>query len=162
MAVKKATKSFDETNTDLLKISFTTGQDLEVSLAEIPPEIVHRLALHGLSQKVGDSYAGCEVDEAFDKASAVVSDLKEGNWSTRVATGGSPRSTQLAQALADATGKTLDEAAAVLEPMDDEQKKDLRKHPQIKACLAQIRAAKAAADAEKAAGEAVDAPSLAL
>ena len=38
--------------------------------------------------------------------------------------------------------------------MDDDQKKDLRAHPQIKAAMAKIKLAKATADAEKAAANA--------
>jgi len=145
---KKATKSIDG---DLLNVKFEeSGDELSVNLSEIPQEIIHRLAMHGLSQKIGDSYAGVDASEAFAKASAVSKDLLDGNWSTRVAAAG-PRTTQLAEALAAATGKTLDEAASVLENMDDDAKKDLRKHPQIKVHLAALKAAAAAKAAEKAA-----------
>ena len=117
--------------------------------------------MHGLSQKLGDSYAGCEADEAFEKANGVATDLLAGNWSTRVAASG-PRTTQLAEALAAATGKSVEEAATVLEQMDDDQKKDLRKHPQIKVELAKIKAANAEKAAAKAAEAAANAEPLAI
>lgn len=156
---KKATKKIEGT---AVVITFEeTGDNLSVDLKDLKPEIVERLALHGLSQKLGDSYAGAEANEAFDKAAGVAKDLAEGNWTTRVAAGG-PRSTQLAEALAAATGKSLEEAVAKLEDMDDEQKKALRSHPQIKAELARIKAEKAAAAAAKANAEVADAPALTI
>jgi hypothetical protein len=155
---KKATKTIDG---DVLKIVFEGGEEISVNLGSIPPEIQTRLAMHGLSQKIGDSYAGVEATEAFAKASAVAEDLLAGNWSTRVAASG-PRATQLAEALAAATGKTMEEASAVLEGMDEDAKKDLRKHPQIKVQLATIKAAAAQKAAAKAAEEAEGADALTL
>lgn len=154
---KKATKKIEG---DILTIDFPAeGKTLTVDINELPPEIVSRLAMHGLSQKAGDSYAGADEGECYDKASGVVEDLKKGEWTSRVAASG-PKATQLAEALAAATGKTIEEAAAKIESLDDEQKAALRKHPQIKVKLAEIKAAKAAEAAQKAAAEVADAPAL--
>lgn len=155
---KKATKSIEG---DLLTIAFETGETILANLADIPADILSRLAMHGMSQKLGDSYAGVDGAEAAEKANGVLTDLLAGNWSTRVAASG-PRTTQLAEALAAATGKTLEEAAGVLENMDDEAKKDLRKHPQIKVHLAALKAAAAAKAAEKATEAAAGADPLVL
>ena len=155
---KKATKGIEG---DVLTITFEDGNVLTTDLNNIPAEIQSRLAMHGLSQKLGDSYAGAETEEAFGKASGVAEDLLAGNWSTRVAASG-PRSTQLAEALAAATSQPLEAAAAKLETMDDDQKKRLRAHPSIKMELAKIKATKAAAAAEKALADAADAPALEL
>jgi len=149
---KKAEKKFEE---DVLVVKFLEdGVELRVDLNELSQEIVLRLAKHGLSQKIGDSYAGCGEGEASGKATAVADDLKANNWSTRVAAAG-PKSTQLAEALASVTGKPLEEAAALIETMEDEQKKSLRAHKGIKAELAAIKARKTAEAAKKAA-EAAD------
>ena len=154
---KKATKSIEG---DVITIDFEeTEQKLVADINDLPAEMISRLAMHGFSQKLGDSYAGCTAEEAFEKASAVLQDLKDGNWTTRVAAAG-PRTTQLAEALAAVTGRTIEEAAAKLEEMDDDKKKDLRKHAQIKAKLAEIKAAKAAEAAAKATAEAGDAAPL--
>lgn len=156
---KKATKVVEG---DIITITFEeTNEVLAVDINEIPAEIISRLAMHGLSQKLGDSYAGADITEAFGRASGVAGDLKEGNWSTRVAASG-PRTTQLAEALAAATGKTLEEAAAKLETLDDDAKKGLRAHPQIKVELAKIKAVKAQEAAAKAAEGAADAAPLTL
>lgn len=154
---KKASKSIEG---DILTIKFEeTNEELVVDINNIPAEIISRLAMHGLSQKLGDSYAGADVAEAFARADGVAKDLLEGNWSTRVAASG-PRTTQLAEALAAATGKPLEEAAALVETMDDEAKKSLRAHPHIKAQLATIKATKAAEAAQKAAEAVGDTPAL--
>ena len=148
---KKASKSFEG---NVLKIEFDGGQVVTLDVNALKPEIIERLVRHGVSQKVGDSYAGCETaQECFDAASAVVKDLLDGNWSTRVAAGG-PKATQLAEALARATGKALTDAITVLDGMDDDAKSNLRKHPVVKAKLAELKAEKAIANAEKAAGDA--------
>ncbi len=144
---KKADKSFEG---DVLVVKFIeSGAELRVDLNDIPQEIVLRLAKHGLSQKVGDSYAGAEAGESFARAEAVAKDLVDGNWSTRVAAAG-PKSTQLAEALHLVTGKTLEECAELIDGMDDERKKALRNHDQVNAQLASLKAARAAVAAEKA------------
>lgn len=154
---KKAEKKIEG---DVLTIKFlASNEELVVDINTIPAETLSRLAMHGLSQKIGDSYAGAEAEESYARAAAVAKDLQEGNWSTRVAAG-SPRSTQLAEALHRVTGKTLEEACAKIEELDDESKKGLRTHPQIKAALAAIKSEKAAADAAKAAEALADAPAL--
>ena len=156
---KKAEKKIDG---DVLSIKFLeSDQELSIDINTIPAEIISRLAMHGLSQKIGDSYAGAEPGESYDRAAAVLKDLQEGNWSTRVAASG-PRTTQLAEALAAATEQTLEAAAARIEQMDDEEKKALRTHPVIKAQLATIKARKAQEAAEKAAAGAADAAPLTL
>jgi len=156
---KKATKSIDG---DVITIKFEeTNEELVVDINNIPAETISRLAMHGLSQKLGDSYAGADATESFARAEGVAKDLQEGNWSTRVAASG-PRTTQLAEALAAATGKTVDEAAAKLETLDDDEKKALRSHAQIKVELARIKAEKATLAAQKAAEEATGAAPLTL
>jgi hypothetical protein len=154
---KKAEKKIEG---DVITIKFLeTNEELVVDINKIPAETISRLAMHGLSQKLGDSYAGANEGESFAKASAVAGDLIEGNWSTRVAASG-PRSTQLAAALAAATGQTLEDCAAKLESMDDDAKKELRAHPQIKMELANIKAKKAQEDAAKAVAAVGDAPAI--
>lgn len=156
---KKTTKVIDG---DVITITFVdSDEELQVDINDIPAETISKLAMHGLSQKLGDSTAGTEPGEAFGRASAVAKDLLDGNWSTRVAAAG-PRTTQLAEALAAATGKSLEEAAGKIEAMDDDGKKDLRAHPHIKAELAKIKAAKATVDAAKAAASIGDTPPLSI
>lgn len=156
---KKATKKIEG---DLLAIHFEEGDEtLSVDINNIPADIQSKLAMHGLSQKLGDSYAGCDVGEAHEKAAAVLKDLLDGNWSTRVAASG-PKATQLAEALATVTSQPLEKAAEVLEAMEKEEIATLRKHPDIQSALATIKLAKATEAAAKAAKAAEGAEPLSI
>lgn len=143
---------------DKITITFPdapTDESVVVDLNELPENIVQRLAMHGLSQKLGDATAGADLDECLPRVKAVAEALHDPEgWTTRVPGSAGPRTTQLAEALAAVTGKPVEEAAAVVSELDDEQKKELRGNAQIKAELAKIKAAAAAAAAEKAAKDA--------
>ena len=57
------------------------GNSVEFRLDQLPGEMVTRLALHGLSQKLGDSYAdSTKVTDPKKAATDVWNNLKEGNW----------------------------------------------------------------------------------
>ena len=158
---KKATKKVTDGGVD---ISFESGDSLIVNLDSLDQSIVTKLALHGLSQKLGDSYAGAELSEAFELASSVASRLLAGEWAQAREGGGSTRVSMLVEALAAATGKSNDEALEVVKGMSDDQKKELKKHPAIAKELATIaaeRAVEKAARAEAAAA-ASDVPALVL
>jgi hypothetical protein len=144
-----------------VNFEFHDGATLECTLSELPEDMVMKLALHGLSQKVGDSYSGEDAANCQTIAETTWKTLMEGNWSSRSG-GGGPRISQLAEALARATGKEVQECVATIAEMDDDTKKDLRAHPQIKALIAEIKLEKAKADQEKASAEAGEAPALDL
>ena len=153
---KKANKRFEG---DLLIIDFANEANLQADLNSFSDEIKHKLAMHGLSQKVGDSYAKAgDADEAYGYADRVVQDLLAGNWTTRSAAG--PKTTQLAQAVSVITGKTMEEVVTMLETMEDDAKKELRKHPQVQLELSKIKAAAAEAAQVKAAEAAATAAPL--
>ena len=121
---------------------------------KVKPEILLRLALHGASQKVGDSYAGAGADDVADPLAftqecveETIKQLEAGDW--RVGATGGPRVSDLAVAIAQLTGKPIEEVSETLKTATDEQKKALRKDPRIAAAIAGIVAAKAAARAAK-------------
>ena len=159
---KKATKKTTDTG---IEIAFESGETLAVNLEELNPEIVTKLAIHGLSQKVGDSYAGAELSEAHELAAGVVERLVAGDWqAARASGGGTPRTSILVEALSAATGKELDQALEVIKGMSDDQKKELKKHPAIAKEFTRITAERAvakAAAAEKALAES-DVPALTI
>lgn len=139
-------------------INFTDGTPLTVNLSDLPDEMLTHLALHGLSQKLGDSYSGeQDVAAARALATAVFDRLKEGNWKAVREGGGGGRISDLAQALANVTGQSLEDCVTKLADMEKDQKAGLRKHAKIKAELAKIAAERAQAAADKAAsGESDD------
>lgn len=147
--VKKAKKDIVGT---VLTINFTDDTVVEVDFAKLPDAIKTQLALHGLSQKVGDSYASSEsVTEAYQSAKRVADDLMAGNWSVRKAGEGGPRVTLLAEAIARIASRTVEEALEVIGALSEEEQKQLRGDAGVKKVMAQIkleRATKAAEGAE--------------
>lgn len=149
-------------DTKIVRVKFANGQRVDVVLASLPANIATIASAHGISQKVGDAYAGAEgdVDVAHGLAEAMANRLNSGEWNLKGEGGAS--STMLAQALAEAAGRTLAEAIEKLANMSKEEKADLRKHAQINVILTRmtaererLKALKAAADAEE-----VEAPPL--
>ena len=88
MAEKKVSKTVSDT---AVTFEFATGEVEEVSPSDLPAEIQKQLILHGLSQKLGDSYSGEDADKCHAIFSGVLKNLVEGNWSARSGGGGAPR-----------------------------------------------------------------------
>jgi hypothetical protein len=144
---KSVTFSFDD-----------DGDDLVFELDKCSPEIVTHLAIHGASQKGGDSYAGAKkateetgadpIDWSRAQVQGVIDQLYAGDWTVRQPGGVSV--TDLARALSEATGAPLEDCVEKLSETDKEQKKELRAHPDIKAVLTRLAAERAAKKAEAA------------
>lgn len=80
------------------------GPKVEIALADLPADIVTRLALHGLSQKVGDSYANAKnqadpVKWAVDQVAAVIKGLVGGVFNAGRTGEGATKVSMLARAL---------------------------------------------------------------
>ena len=132
-----------------VRFTFADGTVRTIGLGEMQDDIITHLALHGLSQKCGDSYSGAEsVGEAKEKFNSTADQLMAGDWNiARSATGGI-----WVDALAAAGDVERDEALEKWNSMSDEEKKAVRAHPAIKAAKAKIELQRAQAKAE-AAGE---------
>lgn len=77
----KATVTHNDTS---ITFSFpATGNEITVNLNELAPGIVTRLAMHGLEQKIRDSYSGASEVEAYAFAERVASRLRQGEWVAR-------------------------------------------------------------------------------
>ena len=136
--------------------SFVNGTELEPMLDGLDEGIIKSLAIHGLSQKIGDSYAGAEsVEEAIAAANGVWENLKAGLWGAKVQRGG-----KIVEALARATGQTFEACFEKWQGMDDKTQAAIRKHKDVKAALAGMEAARAAALAEAAGDSGEDLGSL--
>jgi hypothetical protein len=127
------------------------GQSLQATLKGLSPEMVERLAVHGLSQKIGDSASGFAKDRdflgAFGAMSAVWENLQQGMWASRSGGGTS----DLVAAIAKIKGVSLEDAQGAVDKATEEQLKELKKHPAIKEAIAKIQAARAK-EAAKGAG----------
>jgi len=147
----KCKKSIREDNSGV-DFNFSDGSVIAIELSSLSEEMVVNLVLHGISQKVGDSYAGCEtVEEAYTKANDLTTRLLEGDWkSVRASGGGKAKKTMLLEAFCMAQpDRTEEECIEVLEGMDDDDKSALSQHDVIKANMASIRAQRAADKAKK-------------
>lgn len=139
-----------------IRFDFANGESIVVNPAEYDSAIQKQGLLHGISQKIGDSYASAETaEEAYAAAKAVVAGLIEGKWTTRTvgeSSGGSV--TMLVEALYRVTksdGRSMEACAELIGEMDDAQVEGLKKLPPIAAALDSIRAERALAKAEKSA-----------
>lgn len=146
---KIAVKKID-TESKSISFHFSDGYKLGIRLEDLSPEIRDMLALHGLSQKIGDSYAGSKeaVEQGFasselvfakSEAERVVVNLTAGLWAVRES-----GPSRLAQAIAEALGRDISEIVEKLNEWKaggDEGKKNLkavRANPKVKAVLARL------------------------
>ena len=137
--VEKQTVTFD----------FGDGRVETFTLGEMSDEMKIQLALHGASQKIGDSYAsaksqtdGTEIDPADwsqQQSAGVISQLLADDWTVR--TPGSAAITDLMVAFEQVTGNEL------TSDLGKDDKAALRKHPKIAAVLARLKSERADAKA---------------
>lgn len=141
-----------------VEFKFSDGETVVVKLEDLNEVICARAAVHGLTQKLGDSYAGADnLRDAKEKFHAVLESLKDGNWNSgRSNVGGG----DLLIAFVEATGKDEADCRELLAGMPAEQKRELRKHKAIVPIILRLSAERQQAKAEKLAKNAADAPSL--
>ena len=135
--MSKITKSI---NGDTLTIQFGDDGAVSVNLNDVLM-MQATLAMHGLSQKVGDSYAAnTGMKDAMAKAQSTIDALKAGQWNSGRTGGGG----DLVEALMRATNKPRQACADLIATFDKDKAAAVRKSPQIVAALAAIRAERAA------------------
>lgn len=142
MAERKVTTTVEA---DSITFAFSTGEKDTVKPSDFKPSIQKHLMLHGLRQKLGDSYSGEDADKCHKIFSGVLKALQEERWTVRVA-GGGPRISQLADALARVMKKPVDLCIEKIAGMSDEEKLATKKHPDIIVALAAIKLEKAQAE----------------
>ena len=142
-----ATKVLDQEDI-AVEFTFTGQEPILVKASDFSPEIQTHFMLHGISQKVGDSYSGAKGDIAGAMASfaACLEQLKAGDWRASRGEGESkPRTTELASAVARIKGVEVEVAAEAIAGMEEDARKALRSNERVKATIALIRAEKAQA-----------------
>lgn len=153
------TVSFDvDTAAVSLRIDFRNGKVVKLSGEELSRATLLRAAVHGLSQKVGDSYASAkDVDDMFLSAEDMVKRLKAGEWEAVREAGDSMAGASIViKALVETTGKSVDEIKAYLEKkLEDAKAKgekltrqqlyaSFRANPKILAVIQRLEQEKAA------------------
>ena len=126
---------------------FADGETETIDVGLFPPEIVQHATLHGLKQKLSDSYAGAgTVTEARERFVAVLESLLNGQWNAgRSSSGG-----VWVEALARAAGVDVETALEKWNGMDEETQKDVKKDARVKAAKAEIELERAQAKAKDA------------
>ena len=147
--VKFLQKKVDEVGRRV-KCVLGNGVCVELGLDELKPEIVTRLALHGLSQKLGDSAASFSKEGdfhgAFGAMQGTADNLLQGVWVAK----GSGGTSDLAQAIAELQDIEIEEAEAAIARMDEDTLKEFKNHPEIKLKITEIQKARLAARVDKA------------
>lgn len=125
------------------------GVAVQVHLDDLSEEMVKRLALHGLSQKLGDAASSFSKEDnfhgAFSAIQTTADNLLAGVWASR--SGGT---SDLAQAIAELQDVDLEDAEAAVAKMDEETLKVFKSHPEIKLKIAEIQKRRLEAQVDKA------------
>jgi len=153
-APKFCEKEYD-LDTGLTSFTFGNGQVLDLDSNALSPEMQKQLMLHGISQKVGDSFAGAKGNfmDGISAAKSVIEQLMQGVWRSARGEGEArPRLGELAEAIARIKSVEVAVAMAAVEKATDDQRKAWRSNAKVKATIAAIRA-EAAQKALETAGE---------
>jgi hypothetical protein len=139
---KKATVAITGT---VLTWKWAHGDSTTVDANDLPADIQIHGMVHGLKQKLSDEYSGIKSSHvAQDAMEALWDSLMEGTWNKgRSSTGGI-----WVEAIAKATGETLEAVLEVWNAKDADERKELQKHPAIKAAKAEIELERAKAKAK--------------
>lgn len=119
-----------------------------------PPDLIAKAAAHGLSQKIGDAFAGvADVDDCVQAFDEMAGRLEKGEWNAeREVSGGVSGYSVLARALAELSGKPMDEVKVKLGTLSAKEKLQLRSNAKLKPIIQRLEEEKAA----KSKGDPVD------
>ena len=144
--MKIATKSFGENS---VIFAWADEETETIGLDLFSDDIVRILALHGLKQKLGDSYSGAEknnwsVADCRREMHGVLAALKQGDWTRK---GGSTGGIWVA-AVARVLDQSLEEVAPKWDAKTDEERKAVMADARVKLAKLEIEAERAKAKAE--------------
>lgn len=133
-----------------VSIDFADGRNITLMFADVAEAVVPWALQNGFSQKLGDSYAGLQGDEAYAECEAVRDALLSGDWNRR---GDGTGGVYLPMALAELAKVTLEEAKAKLAELSSEERKAISGRKDVKAVIARLKADAAMKRAEAEEGE---------
>jgi hypothetical protein len=141
---------------DSLEFRFESGETIVVELDSIADNCRRAATWHGISQKLGDKYAGKSADEAHDEVATLLERLQQGDW-IKSREGAGPRPSYLVDAIVAAleeNGEVVDaERRATIQTalVPKEAKAKAMANPLFKSHYERIKAEKAAERAAVAA-----------
>lgn len=125
-----------------VRLDFRNGQ---TRLFTVPPGLILQCAGHGASQKLGDATAALEdVEDQVVAVDDLIDQLYNGQWNVRREAGAFAGTSVLARALAELTGKTLEEIKSFLQPKSQAEKMALRANPKVAPIVERLEKEKAA------------------
>lgn len=144
-----------------LRFAFANGTSHDIALTDLPSNIIDAAAWHGISQKLGDAYAGAkgDADEAVEAFETLIERLKLGEW-VKAREGGGPRPSMVVDAIVAAlqdNGEEVDDArrAAIMAKVKGpEARKGALANPVINAHYERLKLEAAKDRAKKAADKA--------
>lgn len=136
---------FDDNGHPTVRFDFRNG---ETRHFRIPESLVLRLAGHGAEQKIGDAAAGeKDVDDMILAIESVMDRLSKGEWNVAREGGGFGGTSVLMRALAELSGKPIEEVKEKVKSMSPKEKVLLRTHAKVAPIIQRLEAEKAAKDA---------------
>ena len=138
MSIKK---SYD-VDTQIVTIDFN-GEVKDFPMEALPAHIITQLALHGLAQKLGDSYSGKSNDPvaAEQATNGVYNALAAGEFRRTARSGGGGTQNLWLEAIrqvAEAEGLDVDAAIAKYENGDKKEKAAMRAIPSVKSAKLEL------------------------
>jgi len=139
-------------------IDFRLGNGAKVvfEVAKVAPEILQQAALHGFSQKIGDSIAGLSKELRFKEAEAVmaevVASLYAGTWNAKRES----EPSDLCEALAILKKLNVEDVREAVSKASKEQVKAWAANPAVKAQVLKIKEARATKAAKGASLDDID------
>lgn len=137
-----------------VKFQLGNGTNFAAVLEDLNEGIRNQLALHGLSQKIGDSAAGCAKDKAYGAAfaamQAVYDGLKAGKWGAEREGGGGQLISDLIQAISTLKKMDSEAVGAAVRAADEATVKAWLKNAKINAAVLEIKSKRAKLAAKEA------------
>ena len=119
---------------------FSHGETLAVNINELSEKTVNQLVCHGISQKIGDSYAGADsVEDAHKSANEMSVRLAAGEWKTVRSGGAAKTPTLLVEAMMRALNRSHEDVVELLEDKSTEDRSALQNHQQIKPFILEVK-----------------------
>jgi hypothetical protein len=138
-----------------VRFDFSNGQTRTVPLGV--GDLSQRFEAHGIAQKFGDEYSGISdknssdpVADSLEAFDDLLERITAGTWSDRKEGGTGAGASVLLRAMAEFSGKTIDELRPILKAMSPKEKAALRMHEEIKPIIDRLEAGKSQVDPEDA------------
>ena len=131
-----------------VRFDFVTGETRTIELSSLPAAILAQAAAHGISQKLGDSYASKKVgpDDAVQAIDKIHEALKNGDWSIRSSEVGESMAGigLLTIACSQVYKCSIEQAKDTLKGLNAKEKASLRVDPAVAAAIQALEAARLA------------------